>query len=233
MKKTKNIVLRSIMAAFGLSICGFGTYLTIRANVGVAPWDALNLGVAAHLPLSFGDVSVSLSVLILALDIIMKEKIGIGTILDAIVYGKSVDFFVWLNFVPEQENLWLGLALLVAGLFTIAFGQFVYMKMGLCCGPRDAFMVGAGRRMQKLPIGCVNMLILSIVLAIGWALGGPVGIGTVAAVFGLGLFLQLVCKIFRFEPRFVQHEGFADMLSGLSKQGRLKHNREKEKEPAR
>lgn len=224
---------RSIMAAFGLSICGFGTYLTMRANVGVAPWEALNLGIACHVPLSYGDVSVCFSLIILLLDVLMKEKVGIGTVLDAVVYGKSVDLYAWLDLVPEQHNFWAGLLLLVLGLFVIALGQYVYMKMGLCCGPRDAFVVGVGRRMQKLPIGAVNILVLSIALTAGWLLGGPVGIGTIIAAFGLGLFLQLVCKMFRFEPRFVKHEGFADIARAISSNGAFKHRREKKKEMAR
>ena len=75
-----------------------------------------------------------------------------------------------------------------------------------CCGPRDALLVGLGKRLPRFPIGIVEVLLWSVVLLIGWLLGGPVGIGTLISTFGAGLIMQLVYTLVRFEPRNLRHK---------------------------
>lgn len=101
---------------------------------------------------------------------------GIGTLLDALLVGSSTDLFLRLGVIPEQTDPLLGALLMAAGLFIMGFGQFVYMKAELCCGPRDTLLVAIGKRLRKVPIGFVEILILAVVLAAGWALGGPIGL---------------------------------------------------------
>ena len=86
------------------------------------------------------------------------------------------------------------------------------MKAGLCCGPKDALLVGLGKRFGRLPIGLVNFIQLSCVLAAALWLGGPVGIGTLISAVGTGLAMQITFRALRFEPRSMVHIGFAEML---------------------
>ena len=74
------------------------------------------------------------------------------------------------------------------------------------CGPLDSLLIALGKRFHKTPIGVVQTALVGIALLIGWLLGGPVGIGTVISVFGMGTALQIVCKILHFEPRDVVHK---------------------------
>lgn len=108
--------LRILYAALGLFIFAFGVYLTIQANVGLAPWDAFSMGVSYHVPLTYGDIVTLTGFVILAIDLLLKEKIGLGSILDVCIVGKSVDLFTWLDIVPQLHNIWIGIPVLLAGL---------------------------------------------------------------------------------------------------------------------
>lgn len=206
-KSQKIVTLnRLCRTVFGLFLFSFGVYMTICANIGLAPWDALSTGISLHTPLSYGKAHTIVSVLILVTDVLMHEKIGCGTILDAALVGNFADLFLWLGILPPSTSLPGGIFFFIVGLFVMAFGQYFYMSSGQGCGPRDSFLVGLGKRLPKVPIGAVNTMILCVVLVVSWILGGPIGIGTVLATFGIGVALQIVCLILHFEPRAVVHK---------------------------
>lgn len=202
-----NLPLRIARASLGLVLFGFGVYLTIQANIGLQPWDVFSMGISKHLPVSFGTASVIISLIIVALDLLMREKIGIGTLLDAVLVGKSVDLFMWLGVVPSQRGLIPGIGVMLAGMLVMSFSQYLYMSAALCCGPRDAMLVGIGKRLRALPIGLVNIGIQALALGVGYSLGGQVGIGTLVSVFGIGITMQITFRLLRFEPRDVAHQG--------------------------
>ena len=99
----------------------------------------------------------------------------------------------------------------------MAIGQYYYMSAAQCCGPRDALLVGLGKRLASLPIGAVQAILLGVVLLVGWLLGGPVGIGTIVTTFGAGVVMQMVFSIIKFEPREVDHQSVFDTVRMLSK----------------
>lgn len=207
--------LRIIYAALGLFVFAFGVYLTIQANVGLAPWDAFSMGVSYHIPLTYGDIVTLTGFVILAIDLLLKEKIGIGSIMDVCIVGKSVDFFTWLDIVPQLNNIWSGVLLLLAGLAIEAFAMGIYMSQGLSCGPRDALLVAMGKRLKKFPIGAVKMIIDGFAVAIGFILGAKVGIGTVVAVFGMGFILQGAFRVMKFDATSVTHESIIGTFQRL------------------
>ena len=206
-----DIAKHSVIAALGLMLFGFGVYLTIQANIGVAPWDAFNLGLSKTFGILYGTASVMVSFTIIVIDILLGERIGIGTVLDAVIVGKTVDLLNYINIVPAIEgSLPLSIAVMLTGLFIMGLAQVVYMKAGLCCGPRDALMLGINRRLKMLPVGAISVLMMVIVLFAGWRLGGPIGFGTIICTFGIGTLMQLAFAITRFEPKAVEHTGFAE-----------------------
>ena len=208
----KNLVLRSLKAAFGLALFAFGTHLTVQANIGLAPWDSFSMGLSYHTPLSFGQAAMLISVICLIIDICLKEKIGIGTILDAFIVGMALDVFEILNLIPTSDNIIVSIIMMTVGMFIMAYSQYLYMVAGLCCGPRDSFLVGIGKRMRKVPIGVVNIGIFVVVLTLGFLLGGPIGIGTVYSVAAMGTIMQLVFNWLKFEPREIEHVSIMDMI---------------------
>jgi uncharacterized membrane protein YczE len=146
-----------------------------------------------------------MALVILGIDILMKEKIGYGTIIDALITGNLVQLYNTLNPFPLNESLPLGVLYMLAGFVFMALGMAIYMKSEQCCGPRDALLVGLGKRMPKVPIGIVEIILWAVVLLGGWLLGGPVGIGTLISTFGAGLVMQLVYNLLKFEPRLIRH----------------------------
>lgn len=201
-----SILQNCILAAAGLMLFGFATYLMIQADIGVEPWSCFALGLSSKLGILYGNASILISCIVIAMDLLLKEKIGLGTILDAIVVGKTVDLLNWIDLFPKSTSLPLSILMMLVGFFLAAFSQFLYMKAELSCGPRDAFQVALGKRMPKIPIGIVNVFILSTVFILAWLLDAPIGICTIIAPIGLGLMQQLVFTMMHFDPKAMNHQ---------------------------
>ena len=212
----KSLIKKIILASVGLFFYGFCVYSFIQMNIGVGPWDVFCIGLSKTLNIKYGNASIAISVIIIIVDLLMKEKIGIGTILDAIIVGKTVDLFNAINLIPAIEHNYL---LSIVGLILVFIGegiaQFLYMKAGLSCGPRDSLQIALGKRLSKLPIGVVNIILLCVVFIVGFFLGGPYGIGTLLAPFGIGFAQDLVFKITKFDPKSIKHESIIDSFKNL------------------
>ena len=206
----KSIFLNSLQAAFGLFSFGFGVYLTIQANIGAGPWDVFDLGLSYTFGITYGTAAIILSLIILVIDICLREPIGIGMFLDAFIVGKTVDLFNWLELIKPLENMLVGVLVMLLGLFIMGFAQFIYMRAALGCGPRDTLLVALAKRMPRIPIGLISVAILAVVTFEGWRLGGPIGIGTLICAFLTGPIMQLDFKLARFEPTSVQHQNLME-----------------------
>ena len=204
------ILLNMLIAAVSLFLNGFGVYLTIRAGIGAGPWDVLNIGVSKTFGILYGTASIVISLSILLIDVFLKEPIGIAMIIDALVVGKSVDFFQWLNVIPAPSQPVPGILMMLAGLVIMAYTQFTYMIASLGCGPRDTLLVGLAKRVPKIPIGAVSIALLSTATLIGWLLGGPVGIGTLICAFCTGPIMELAFRSVRFDAKGVHHQRLSE-----------------------
>lgn len=200
------IWLHIFQAAVSLFVNGFGTHLTIRAGIGAGPWDVFNLGLSHTFGILYGTASILVSAMVLVIDLILREPIGIAMLIDSVVVGKAVDFFNWLDAVPQPETLPGSLVMYVIGLVILGFTQFLYMEAGLGAGPRDTLLVGLKRRLPRIPIGVISIALLALVTLIGYLLGGPVGIGTLVFAFGAGPIMQLSFRVAHFQPTAVRHQ---------------------------
>ena len=212
----KKIALQWLQITAGLLVFSFGVHLTIYANIGLAPWDCLGMGVAKHTPLNYGLSMTLIAVAVLIADLILKERIGFGTVIDALLTGNFVQMFNDLNPLPENGSLWLGIVIMAVGFGFMALGMWIYMRAGQGCGPRDSLLVGLGKRLRRVPIGVVEILLWAAVLLAGWLLGGPVGVGTLISTFGAGAVMQLVYHLVRFEPRDVRHRDILEVIRELT-----------------
>ena len=208
----KRVFTEWLQIVAGLIVFSFGVHLTIFANIGLAPWDCLGMGIAAHTPLNYGLSMTIIAVIILCIDLLMKERIGFGTIIDAFLTGNAIQMFNDLNPFALNTSLLKGVLWLVAGLAIMAIGMWIYMSAEQCCGPRDSLLVGLGKRLPKIPIGIVGALLWATVLLIGWLLGGPVGIGTLICAFGGGVIMQVIYSLLHFEPRRLMHKDVPETL---------------------
>ena len=215
----RKILLEWLKIAAGLVVFAFGVHLTIYANIGLAPWDCLGMGIAKHTPFNYGISMTLVAVTVLMIDLALRERIGFGTIIDALLTGNFVQIFTSLNPFEDNENLWFGIAIMLVGFVFMALGMWIYMRAQQCCGPRDALLVGLGKRLPKIPIGIVEILLWAVVLLIGFLLGGPVGWGTLISTFGAGLVMQFVYNIIRFEPRELKHRDVFAVLREIEADG--------------
>ena len=215
MKPLTKILLEWLKIISGLIVFSLGVHLTIYANIGLAPWDCLGMGIANHTPLNYGMSMTLIAVTVLIIDILLKERIGFGTIIDAFFTGSFIQAFNYLNPFPENRNLWLGIGIMLVGFVFMALGMWIYMSCRQCCGPRDALLVGLGKRFKKIPIGIVEVMLWAVVLLFGYLLGGPVGIGTLISTFCAGLMMQLVYNIIKFEPRKLKHRNVIEVVREL------------------
>lgn len=207
---------RVLLAIVGLIVFAFGVYLQLQANIGQAPWNALNQGLSMHLPITYGTACNLVACCIVLIDIALREPVGLGMLLDACIIGWATDIFIALDCVPVQTFLPLQILCHLAGMAVLCIGQLIYMKAALGCGPRDAMMVALGKRFNKVSVGTVNMCIFLFVLAGAFALGAPIGIGTVLAVALLGPIMDLVFKIAHFDARGIQHESLLQTMRAIA-----------------
>ncbi len=177
--------------SFGLVLFGIGLALMVIADLGLAPWDVFHQGVSIHTGIPIGTVVIITGFLVLVLWIPLKERIGIGTIANAIVIGLVLDGMLLI--LPEAlENMALRWLAMLVGVVMVAIGSGFYIGAGLGPGPRDGLMTGLARR--GIPIAWNRAGIEITALVAGWLLGGTVGIGTVVFAFGMGPLVQFFLK---------------------------------------
>ena len=211
----KTILLGWLRIAGGLLVFAFGVHLTIFANIGLAPWDCLGMGLSYHTPLNYGLAMTLVAVTVLGVDLLLRERVGYGTVIDAFLTGNFVQLFNDLNPLPPNRSLGRGVLLMLAGYAIMALGMWLYMRAGQGCGPRDSLLMALGRRMPRVPIGFVEIGLWAAVLLAGWLLGGPVGIGTLIGTFGAGAVMQVIYRLIRFEPRDIRHRDLFEVTKIL------------------
>jgi len=189
----------------GLFLFALGIVVTMRANLGFGPWEVFHQGVSIRIGLSIGNVSILTGLLICVLVVLAGEKLGLGTILNMVLIGVFMDRILALGAIPRMVGFLPGLFMMFAGLFIISFASYFYIGSGFGAGPRDSLMVALERK-TGLAVGLCRGIVEGSAVMAGWLLGGPVGLGTVLAAFGIGFCIQVVFRLMRFDARAVRHE---------------------------
>lgn len=184
---------RIVQLLIGLFLYGIGIAFMIRGEIGAAPWDVLSQGISLHVPLTFGVITILTSVVVLLLWLPLRQRYGIGTLLNALLVGPSAD--VGLFVIPTGQPLWLRVGFFVIGLLVLSAATGLYIGAHFGPGPRDGLMTGLHKR-TGWPIWIVRTGIEIVVVAVGWSLGGNVGIGTLAFALLVGPLCQYFMRIF-------------------------------------
>lgn len=179
----RDLAERLLQLVGGLFLYGVALGLMIRGGIGVAPWDVLSLGIAGSSGLGYGLVTNLTAVGVLLLWIPLRQRVGLGTVINTLLIGPSADLA--LAVIPPMPSIWAGAVLFLLGLALLAFATGLYIAADFGPGPRDGLMTGLVRT-TGWPVWIVRTLIEGSVLVIGFLLGGPVGIGTVIFAFGVG-----------------------------------------------
>lgn len=200
----KNIKL-TLRLFLGYALYALGISLIIKANLGLAPWDVLHQGLATTFGVTFGQASIGVGILIVVLNVKLGEKVGLGTIGNMIFIGLFVDFMLESPLVPAFQTLPLKFFQSFAGMWVIGLASFVYLSCGMGSGPRDGMMVALTKITGK-PIALIRNSIEITVLALGYLLGGSIGIGTVLTALGVGFAIQWTFRLFKYDVKAQKHE---------------------------
>ena len=178
-----DLMMRLPRLIFGLVLFGIGAAMMVLAGLGLSPWEIMAQGISFNTGIPIGTVGILIGIVVLLLWIPLKEKLGIGTILNVFIIGIVIDLTLWI--APQTvENVPMRWVLLIGGILLVGIGSGFYIGAGLGPGPRDGLMTGIARR--GVHIGLARFAIEITVLVIGWMLGGTVGVGTVLFAFGMG-----------------------------------------------
>jgi uncharacterized membrane protein YczE len=176
----------------GLFLYGTAIAFMVRANLGSSPWDVFGQGLSRTVGISFGVATIAISAMVLLLWIPLKQPLGFGTLANAVLVGIFADLAMVVLDTPD--HLLLQSAMFLVGLLMLAFASALYIGAGMGPGPRDGLMTGLVR-VSGLPVWVVRTSLELFVVAIGWMLGGVVGIGTVIFALTIGPLIQRALKL--------------------------------------
>lgn len=187
-----SLVVRAVALAAGLLVFALGIVLILESELGLSPWDVLNQGVSRHTPLSFGIANIAVSLVVLGAAWALGARVGPGTIANAVLIGLFVDGVIAIGTLDgiSESSLAARAAALIAGIAVIGVGSGFYIGAALGAGPRDSLMLVLARR-TSTRMGTVRVILELAATAIGFALGGTVGVGTIAFALGIGPAVEL------------------------------------------
>lgn len=186
-------IRRFIQLQIGLILYGLSLALMVRANLGLNPWSVFHQGLSDLTGLRLGLIVNLVGVLVLLTWIPLRQKPGIGTICNVLVIGTAADIALWM--LPPISGLWLESTFLIAAIVLNAAATGAYIGAGLGPGPRDGITTGL-LRVTGWQIRWIRMGVEATVLALGWLMGGTVGVGTVLFVLATGPLLQIFLPMF-------------------------------------
>jgi uncharacterized membrane protein YczE len=182
-----NAAVRSVVLVLGLFVFSVGIVSIYESELGLSPWDVLNQGIAEHTRLSFGTANIVVALLILVVAGRLDVHVRVGTVANAIGIGAFVDLLLRIDAVDQLSDsaLAVRIVLLVGGIAIGGVGTALYISAGMGAGPRDSLMLGITRRVRHR-VGVVRTALEGSATVVGFALGGTVGIGTLAFALGIG-----------------------------------------------
>lgn len=184
-------MLRYLYFFTGLFISVVGNYFIISAqNLGVSPWDVLHLGISRYFPsVGLGTIGIVVGMFLLIPSYLMGVKPRVGTFLNIYYYGLVLNTLMSSHLLEIPQNLFLSFIYLMIGIFITGIGTALYLQGNAGAGPRDSVMLGLHQK-TRFSIAQVRSGIEVSVVALGFMLGGSVGIGTLVFSLTIGISVQ-------------------------------------------
>lgn len=191
-------IIRYTFFFLGLLLFGFGNALAVKVKyLGLHPWEVLNVALFEKFGFSIGTWSILVGIFLICISwFVNKKYINIGTFLNALLVGAFMDFFLWLDILPDASHTWIDYAILLSAILISGMAGGLYVAGGIGAGPRDGFMLTISER-TKLSVSKARILVECVVLAIGYFMGGPVFIVTFLYTFIQSPIFQFTLKQFR------------------------------------
>lgn len=179
----------------GFLLFGLAIDILVQANLGLDSWDVLQMALTFHMPITLGEASIGVAIIIVLVDMILREPLGWGTIANMIFIGLWVDAL--RPYVPSVPHLFLiQVACLLLGTLAMGFATAIYVGVNAGAGPRDSLMLALSR-LSHTSLRVARTCIEVTVVAVGWLLGGPAWLGTLVAAIAIGPAVQLGFRLLR------------------------------------
>jgi uncharacterized membrane protein YczE len=187
----------------GFFLFGVAIDAIVKASIGLDSWDVFQMALTYHLPISLGESSIWVSLLVVLLDVILKEPLGWGTIANAVFVGIWVDLL--MPYVPTVPRMIpIQIIYLLLGTLIMGFATAIYIGVDAGAGPRDTLMLAISR-VCKVSVRVARTSIEVSVVVLGWLLGGPVWLGTLIAAFAIGPAVQFSFKVLKTSSKYRQN----------------------------
>lgn len=176
MKEVNRLIyIRLIIFLLGLMTLSLGVSTTVQVqHLGLHPWDVLSVGLFEKLGLTIGTWGIIIGIVLTIITLILdRTYVKVGTFINIILVGLFIDLFLWLDFVPHTNSLWLDIMILITGIIIMGIGGGLYNSVGMGAGPRDGFMLVIAEK-TSFSIRAVRITTETFVLLIGLLIGGPV-----------------------------------------------------------
>ncbi len=210
--KKSSLFLRYVKLMIGLFICAVGQNLFLYCDLGMNPWNVFHQGLSLHLPITLGQASQTVGLIIITICMFFKIFPGIATILNMYFIGFFVDMLINLNIMSTPETIIGKVIMCISGVVVLSLGMFFYMSQELGAGPRDGLMLALTQR-TRFKVGTIRNFMEITVLIVGIMLGGKFGAGTIMASFLAGPTLQTIFKIFKTNPKELKQENLIEVYN--------------------
>ncbi len=187
------VYVRFLVFMIGTIIFSFGIAVTINMqHLGLHPWDVLNVGLYDKFGMTIGTWNIIIGIILVTVSLILdRTYVRIGTVLNAILVGSFVDFYLWLDILPKASHTWIDIVVIVCGIIIMGVGGGIYNGAGIGSGPRDGFMLSISDK-TSVSIGKVRIMTETSILLLGLFIGGPVFIFTFIFTFVQSPIFQFV-----------------------------------------
>lgn len=212
----RNAIWKVFRLMAGLFLYSLGIAFTVNARLGLAPWDVFHQGMSIQFGISMGVAIQIAGAAVLILGLLLHERIGLGTIANVYFIGMFLDLIQQFGLVPLYQGLLPRSLMMLTGMIIISLATYLYLGAELGSGPRDGLMV-ALTKVLKLPVGVIRGTLELIVLVAGYLMGGSVGWGTLIMALGMGLFIQIIFSLLKFDVRQIQHHTLDQDIAAMIK----------------
>ncbi len=203
----------------GLFLFAAGLVANLYSGLGMSPWGVLTIGIEQHMPLTIGQTSQMIGLVVLAIGWALGVAPGFGTIANMYLIGTFIDLIMARGLLPSPTSPIEQYTMLFFSIILIGVASYLYLRVRLGAGPRDGLMMGLVKKLDR-PVSTIRGALEVTVLIIGYLLGGPVGIGTVLNALLLGVSVQLAFRIGRYD-RKNPHINLLELYRYLSGEGNL------------
>ena len=198
----------------GFNCFALGILLTRDAGLGMAPWGVFHMGMANILPMTMGQATQLMGLVILTVAFFLGSVPGLASIMNMIFIGMFIDLWdQWIS-IPVPSSILLSIGMILFGVFLIGWGTYFYLKVELGAGPRDGLMEGLIRKTEK-PVWLIRGLIEGSALFIGYLMGGPVGAGTVIIASTLGFSVAFAFRVGKYDSLKADHVNIIQLYRGI------------------